>query len=100
MGAGRAWQWGWRRQLRLGECKEEEAEMNETRKELLHAAKALLGGRDCGNPIPVEEETRRELMRVEAEALRIALHPPLSQNLLKLHPILVKADDEFVPISR
>ena len=39
-------------------------------------------------------------MKVEAEALRAALRPPLSQNLRKLLPILVDADDEFVPISR
>ena len=75
--------------------------MNKIRKELLYSTKALLSGRDYGkNPTPVEEESRRELMKVEAEALRIALRPPLSQNLRKLLPILVDADDEFVPISR
>ncbi len=84
-----------------GGMQEEEAKMNKIRKELLYSTKALLSGRDYGkNPTPVEEESRRELMKVEAEALRIALRPPLSQNLRKLLPILVDANDEFVPISR
>ena len=74
--------------------------MNKIRKELLDSTKAFFSGRDYGkNPTPVEAETRRELMKVEAEALRAALRPPLSQNLRKLLPILVDADDEFVPIS-
>ena len=75
--------------------------MNKIRKELLDSTKAFFSGRDYGkDPTPVEEEKRRELMKVEAEALRAALRPPLSQNLRKLLPILVDADDEFVPISR
>ncbi|MCY4092010.1 MAG: hypothetical protein OXF62_14425 [Caldilineaceae bacterium] len=75
--------------------------MNKIRKELFYSTKALFSGRNYGkNPTPVEEDTRRELMKVEAEALRAALRPPLSQNLRKLLPILVDADDEFVPISR
>jgi len=75
--------------------------MNKIRKELIYSTKAFLSGRDYGkNPTPVEEGTRREFMKVEAEALRIALRPPLSQNLRKLLPMLVDADDEFVPLSR
>jgi len=84
-----------------GGVHEEEAKMNKIRKELLYSTKALLSGRDYGkNPTPVEEETRRELMKVEAEALRIALRPPLTQDLRKLLSILVDAEDEFVPIFR
>lgn len=74
--------------------------MNKARRELLYESKALLGGQGYGNPTPVEEETRREVMRVEAEAFRAALRPPLSQNLRKLLPIPVDADDDYVSISR
>lgn len=38
-------------------------------------------------------------MRVEAEALRNALRPPLSENLQELLSVLVDAGDEFVPVS-
>ena len=73
--------------------------MNKIRIELPYLANALLCGRAYENGTTVEEETRRELMRLEAEALRIALRPPLSKNLQKILPVLVDADDGFVPIS-
>jgi len=76
-----------------------EAEMNKIRPGLQHLTNVLPGGRADENDTIIEEEARRELMRAEADALRNALRPPLSENLQKLLPVLVDADDEFVPIS-
>ncbi len=73
--------------------------MNKSRLGLPHLTNVFLSGRAYENGTTVEEETRRELMRLEVEALRTALRPPLSENLQKLLPVLVDADDEFVPTS-
>ena len=83
----------------MGGLQEEEAELNRIRVELPYLTNALLSGRAYENGTTVEEETRRELMRLEVEALRTALRPPLSENLQKLLTVLVDADDGFVPLS-